>query len=340
MRAALVIAMVWTTACGGDDGSGFGLGNVDIEDVPEAIQAAFCHHYVECGFFADEAACRATNFGFKLQLDPSLVAAIKAGKVKYDGRILGDCYEAFGDQSCDRTDLDGRVLAVDCQGALTGTVDAGGACAIDAECVSQMCDVPQCPDACCQGTCVGGVAPGPGRGIGEACEMTSECAVGGWCDPTTSLCAALEPAASSCSSDAECDYGLGCAGTTGMRTCKVLPVLGEACPDSACRDDGTFCEPTAKVCTRLGLPGDACSTTARCSFFYACDQATMVCVTGPRLGDACSNTSPCFDFQTYCKAGTCAALEAKGAACTDDSDCASDLCDPATNVCSEEPICF
>ncbi len=83
---------MWTTACGGDDGSGFVLGNLDIEDVPDAIRRSFCHYYVECGLFPDEATCLASNI-ISFDLDPSLVAAIRAGRVKYDGRKLGDCFE-------------------------------------------------------------------------------------------------------------------------------------------------------------------------------------------------------------------------------------------------------
>ena len=66
----------------------------------------------------------------------------------------------------------------------------------------------------------------------------------------------------------------------------------------------------------------------------------MVCVEGAGIGEACSGLYRCFDFGTYCKAGTCAALEVDGAACMDDNDCAGDYCDPATNVCATEGLCF
>jgi hypothetical protein len=127
-----------------------------------------------------------------------------------------------------------------------------------------------------------------------------------------------------------------------MRTCKVLPLVGEACPDSVCRDEGVYCESTMKICTAFGLPGDPCSATARCSPFYTCDPATMVCAEGPAIGEPCgtSGVNRCFDFGTYCKAGTCAALEAVGAPCTNDNDCETDLCDTTTNVCAEEAVCI
>ncbi len=335
MRAALVAALVWTTACGGDDGSGFGLGDVDIEDAPEAIRRAFCHHYAQCGQFPDEATCLASNTLFSFEIDPSLVAAIRDGRVKYDGRKLGDCYEQFGDASCDRTDADGRSLLVGCDGAIAGTVGDGGACAVEAECISGVCNIVDCPDACCPGTCVGGTVPDFEAELGEACGDRVQCGIGAWC--SNDICVALEPADSPCVSSSECDYGLGCAGTP--RTCRPLPLLGEPCAaDTTCRDEGQYCNTMTLVCTQVGLPGDACSTAARCSSFYECDPASMECVRGAAVGQACSSTSDCFDYGTYCKADLCAPLEPNGATCADDDECAGRFCGPA-NTCIERPTC-
>jgi hypothetical protein len=333
MRAALVVALVWTTACG-DDGGGFGVGNIDIEDAPEVARRALCHHAAVCGLWPDEATCLAANFGFGFNLDPSLVAAIRDGRVKYDGRILGDCYEQFGDATCDSTDADGRHLLLGCYGAIAGTIGDGGACSIQEECISAVCNIPQCPDACCAGTCVGGTAPDREAAIGEACGNEAVCGVGSWCASGT--CAALDPADTPCTSPSQCDYGLSCAGTP--RTCRPLPLLGEACPDRVCRDEGQYCNTTSMTCTQFGLPGDACSSADRCSIYYDCDPATMQCVRGAAIGDACTSNSDCFDYGTYCKANVCAPLEASGGPCAGDNECASNFCSPA-NLCGEEMAC-
>lgn len=335
MRAALVIAVVWTTGCGGDDGDGFGVGTIDIEDAPEVARRALCHHAAVCGLFPDEATCLAANFGFSFDLDPSLVAAVRAGRVKYDGRKLGDCYEQFGDATCDRTDADGRTFFTGCVGAIEGTIGDGGACAVEAECISGVCNIAQCPDACCPGTCVGGTAPDREAEIGEACGNEAVCGLGAWC--SNSICTALKPADSTCVSSTECDYGLGCAGTP--RTCRALPLLGEACSgENTCRDEGQYCNTATMLCTQVGLPGDACSTTSRCSPYYDCDPTTMQCVRGAAVGEACTSASDCFDYGTYCKANLCAPREATGAPCADDDECAGDFCGPA-NTCAERPTC-
>jgi len=333
MRAALVVALLWTAACG-DDGSGFGVGNVDLEDAPEVARRALCHHAAVCGLYPDEATCLGANSGVAFHIDPSLVEAVRDGRVTYDGTKLGDCYEQFGDATCDRTDADGRTFLLGCIGAIEGTIGDGGACSIEEECISTVCNIPQCPDACCAGTCVGGTAPDREADLGQPCGAEATCGLGLYC--TTGMCAALKPADATCTSANECDYGLGCAATP--RTCRPLPLLGEAC-QGECRDEGQYCHPMMLVCTQVGLPGDACTPTgSRCSQYYDCDPATMECKQGSSVGGACTNTSDCFDYGTYCKGTTCAPREATGGACTDDSDCANDFCGPL-DTCAERPTC-
>ena len=222
-----------------------------------------------------------------------------------------------------------------CDGAVTGTIGDGGACAVEAECISAVCNLVDCPDACCPGICVGSTAPDRDAALGEACGDVAQCAIGSWC--SNSVCLALEPADSPCVSSAGCDYGLDCAGTP--RTCRALPLLGEPCAvDTQCRDEGQYCNATTMVCTQVGLPGDVCSTVARCSPFYDCDPATMQCARGAAVGEACASSSDCFDYGTYCKADLCAPVEANGATCVNDDECAGQFCGPA-NTCVERPTC-
>ncbi len=330
MRSSLALGLVMLVGCGG--------GGIAIDDVPDAVRGEYCQFLTRCHLVQSESECKSLNIGLDFHIGASLRAAIDAGKVHYDGDKLGECYGDFGDQSCDRTSEDARAPnGKACDEAITGTVGAGGVCAISEECISRECDVPDCPDACCQGTCTGDTPPPTRVALGGTCIESSDCARG-YCD-IASTCVALKAAGTSCSSISECDYGLACAGT--MRTCKALPTLGEACPDSACRDLGTYCN-ASMICAKVGLPGDACVTRADCSAAYVCDP-TSHCALGPREGEACSNTLRCSQYGNFCNTATmtCKPRQADGATCSSDSQCTSFYCtDDTVRVCGPEPVCF
>ena len=338
MRAAFLLVFVGLVACGDDGG-----GSVSLDDAPSVFRAEYCRYLTRCGVVPDEAECAGLNIGFGSHVDPSLRAAIDAGKIKFNSAILGRCYHQIGSISCDRTDESARQFGgIACYGAILGTVDTGGQCAVDTECLSKMCDVPACPDACCQGTCIGvAVAPPPYQ-IGVACQTTSDCESGAYCDSTTDVCTALKPAGATCTSTNECPYGMGCAGLTGTRTCKTLPVVGEACPDGQCRDAGTYCT-AAKACAKVGLPGDACATNGDCSSFYVCD-GTQHCAQGAHEGESCAVNARCADYGNFCDNATkiCKGLQPDGATCTSSSQCESVFCTGTTGamICQVEPICI
>jgi hypothetical protein len=330
MRSSVALGLVMLVGCGGD--------GVALDDVSDTFRDEYCQYLARCDLVTSESECQSLNLGIDIHLDAGLRAAIDAGKVKYDGHKLAECYAQFGDQSCDRTSEGARTSNTNaCNEALQGTVGAGGMCAIDAECVSQDCDVPDCPDACCQGTCVGDVQPGTRVAIGGSCHSSTECARG-FCD-ITSICVALKPAGSTCQGAAECDYDLGCAGTP--RTCRALPTVGQACPDGQCRDTGSYCN-ASMTCAKVGLAGDTCTTRADCSSAYYCD-ATNHCAVGPREGEACSSSMRCSQLDNFCDQTTmtCTRPQADGAMCSSDAQCTSFYCsDDAVSVCAPEPVCF
>ena len=329
---ALALVVISVVGCG-DDG-------VPLDDLPEKFRSEYCRYLARCGVVPSQSVCEGLNIGLGLSVDPSLEAAIDAGKVKYDGNLVASCYEQLGSASCDRTDEKGRMFGgADCAGAIKGTVGGGGECALDAECKSRECDVPDCPDACCQGTCVGDEAPRLPRQLGESCESSNDCASGSYC--SAAVCAALKPAGSMCIQTGECAYGLGCAGQP--RVCKVLPTAGEPCPDGQCRDEGTYCAAPGMICAKVGLPGDACTTRADCSQFYSCD-ATMHCSEGAHEGQACNAMTRCADLGNFCDttAMICKPPQPIGAACTSDTQCESNFCDGMAGMrtCQVEPICI
>jgi hypothetical protein len=336
MRKVLVVALA--IGCGGGHGGGLSLG-----DLPNAFLDALCQHEVNCGEFPDLDTCRRGNNAIHINTDPSVPAAVSAGKVIYNAGKARECVDAIASMTCDTTDGDERTFfPIPCFETSAGTLHAGDTCALGIECISGTCDVPSCPDACCMGTCTGDTPPAFNLPIGAMCSsqlISSECEAAAFCDSTTHMCTALKPDGATCNNGNECDFGLGCAGSP--KICKALPTLGEACPDNQCRDEGTVCLGT---CVKVGLAGDPCAADAACSTFYRCDTAMGKCAEGPGLGDPCTFSGECWDH-AFCDVpngqtmGTCAPAEADGQPCNNNSDCASDNCN-ASNVCETKGVCI
>ena len=331
-----LLALLVLAGCGG---------GLTIDEYPTAFRDAYCKYETRCGAFPDIDTCEHANIGITVTIDPSSKEAVDKGKVIFDGSLAQDCLVAFGSQTCDTTDEDGRSFFVaKCREIMKGTVGDGGTCALDAECKSGVCNIPTSTNTCPQGTCMGN-APPPLGGAGAACSMSSACAVGFYCDSTNRVCAELKAAGATCSSSSECAFGLGCAGMT-TRTCKTLPKLGEPCPDGVCRDAGNYCNGSSQ-CAKIGLEGSACAQgTGQCSLYYPCDLSTNKCTKAPSAGEAC--TGRCFDANTFCDTTslmpTCVSTKADGAACTANSQCQSDHCDQGSgagsSACATPAACI
>jgi hypothetical protein len=320
------LALVVLVGCGG---------GLDFDDYAAAADDARCTYLVRCGLFPDQAACRA--YLERRRLEPrSLAAAIDAGKTRYDGEAAEACLAALASASCSAAHEPGEPDV--CDAIFTGTGGDGAACAFDAECASNRCVVPACGMACCLGTC------GPPRtpaAIGQSCASTA-CEAGTFCNVDQQCQALLGPGAA-CDDSSQCAYGLGCAGTLldAIGTCKVLPALGQPCPELVCGDIGAVCS-AGGTCVAAGLPGDPCASAADCSFYYTCDGAQ--CVAYPTRGQSC--TSLCSD-DSWCdrpstEPGTCAAPKPDGSACQLSSECQSRYCDRSgtTGTCIVPPLCF
>src|SRR5262245_21491442 len=113
-------------ACGGEDSSGGPY--VPIDHIPEAYKDAYCQHLVMCGSFPDQATCLAANVPLNFFVSPDDVAAVLAGKMYYDGGKVAACFAAIAAQTCDRTDMDGRVMPKTCTSFFRGALHAGEAC--------------------------------------------------------------------------------------------------------------------------------------------------------------------------------------------------------------------
>ncbi len=326
----LVLAIALFAACGDDGG-----GPIPIDGLEDAIINAYCSTYVNCGLVDDLALCRTLNTD--VEIGAELVAAVEAGKVIYHADKARECLNGITG-SCDRTELNRGNSSLACDDTFEGTVPAGGQCAIDEECISSSCNVPACPDACCQGTCVGDAPPVRPR-AGESCAMTANC-VDSFCDQATTTCTPYLANGIACTSTNQCDDG---ACVNGI--CTALPNTGEACmasqtSSSTCLDLGDTCSATTNTCVPYGLDGDPCTTARDCSPIYTCG-ADQTCQLRPRLGDACGGTlTTCIDH-SYCDATTmrCTAPQPDGATCTSNQQCASGDCDDA-GQCTTPPICI
>jgi hypothetical protein len=129
------------------------------------------------------------------------------------------------------------------------------------------------------------------------------------------------------------------------KTCGILPKLGEPCGDNGCRDRGATCSTTTGACVKVGLPGDPCTPGGEdCSETYVCD-ANNQCSAGIALGAPCMMFEQCANANTFCDIpdnatmGVCTAPKPNGASCRSHFNCASDVCDPASNTCMVDVPC-
>ncbi len=170
----LIAVAVLLAACGDN------LPGISLDDYAASSRDAACAHAVTCGEVVDIATCRTTALGNPGHITASLRAAVEAGTITFDGAAAEACNEALASRSCDVTSQSSRVAPAACAAVLVGTVDAGGGCAQNDECLSQLCDLPICTGGCCAGLCVGSTPPAHAK-LGESCEV-APCDDTAYCD--------------------------------------------------------------------------------------------------------------------------------------------------------------
>lgn len=289
----LAVTVMFVVAC--DSGISFG-------EFADEERDARCDYYVRCGSFSTASQCRYYLDAFRVD-NKNLVAAVDAGKIRYDEGAAESCVTALRELSCDTTEQTAEELAP-CADVYTGTGQQGASCAFDGECASDRCVVPDCQEACCLGTCEPPrVLPGLGEQCVGLCEGDLYCGVDDRCHAPASE---GEP----CSVTGPCGAGLYCRDST--RVCTVLPQRGEYC-DLVCAQESDLCSSDG-VCVKAGVADDPCSTDADCSRFYRCDIERERCA--PRPGPTGS---------------------VNGTPCSGSSDCVSRYCD---GTCMDVPLCF
>lgn len=313
----LTLSLTLLGACGG--------GGVPADQLADEFEQTICEAQVACGSYPDVETCRQNVF---LDVDsdiPQLLALLEAGRLSYDEELARECldlYESALDECTVFGADEGVIDQIDdtCGDVFSGDAAVGDVCYADEECAGDAeCNVADCQDQCCTGTCVA-VTPLPDAEIGESC-AEAECVSGAYCD-TNDVCRAQAQVGESCEGFGSCVTGAVCDldFQTNMGTCVVLP------------DEGETCDP------ELFFGIITCLRTDNW-----CDPADMVCKDKLAVGATCDvEIGGCVDY-AYCDAGTCAALPGEGGACDVElgPECLGDL-DCVNQVCTvpeAEPIC-
>jgi len=309
--------------------------SITLEDRYAEQLRARCDYLVRCGLFASGETCSAY---FRFPDERQLLAAVAAGKIRYDGVKARACQTALAALSCDQSSREARVIPA-CDGVFTGKVRDGDMCSFDEECASSRCNEAACPmDTCCAGTCL----PTQTRvAVGGSCETDAGCVVDAYCAKDRT-CHALAKLGQTCTRDAECDYGLGCIGADELMdgNCRAMPLLGEPCPYMRCAEIGARCDAT-RTCVAVGLPGTPCAGPDECSIYTRCDTSAGRCLESPVLG------MPCTGFcagEAWCDltTSTCIPPLENTTPCTSDNQCASLFCDEGVvfDQCLDRPVCL
>ena len=250
-------------------------GDIAAEDAWGCIVAAACEKVQECvgeAFAADD--CLQTDFEFydlPVQAGDLVMAdAIAAGTVAYDSGGLAACVEALNAFQC--SDFFTNIDPFDTCLGFEGTVEDGGLCFFDRECVGlgAECQQQQCDDLqCCSGVCR---TP---KKVGEECEQSFLCEFGSYCVEGT--CQTGEVGVR-CDSNSDCDVENWC--NDGF--CDAdLPSGADGCleeeqcprPESCIGDD--LAKSFSGTCGRSLVEGDPCDGQCASSVDHFCDQPSI-----------------------------------------------------------------
>jgi hypothetical protein len=208
---------------------------------------------------------------------------------------LEACTTALASATCAEF-LDNDVALLACL-PLPGTLPAGAACGLPAQCQTTNCEVPAGSEC---GTC-----GGPLRAAGAPCTTGNQCEKNLQC--LNRVCALPGGVGAACTNSFGCQYPLSCM----IDRCAVSANAGESCATGPCNDrDGLFCD--SGVCKQWQLAG----TGQPCNHFdfRFCSRAGFcsntggegTCVAAAVVGEPCNNTNGPFCLPwAQCVGGVC-----------------------------------
>ncbi len=348
-----------TSGNAGASGSagGAGASGIPLGDVPAALAKAYCDLYDKCyGALVDistpgEDCVTRTQKSIEDGGFNELSSSVSAGTVEYHADLVQACLDAIAGESCDQ--LLQRGIAA-CEAAVSGTVDAGGDCTIDADCKGA--------NVFCQG---GGTCPGKCTAplaAGQDCDRDAMCQSGLSCDATTKKCVKPPGLGDACGGgvEAECGPPGVCIGQNVQQsktgTCKTVDQILTATNGAACSpQDGPWCvgavpcvvtavDAGGNVTASCGAKvasGAAChlSIPDQCPTGEYCDITVQQLLTGqtgacqpvPKAGETCAapltGTAGC-EAYSRCDPTTakCVPLHRLGEPCSTDLACYSGRC--------------
>lgn len=194
----------------------------------------------------------------------------------------------------------------------------------------------------------------PVNDVGSTCNVTNIlCASGLYCTPMpTGTCELRKGKDAPCNdSPAACRSPLECIGTSGSKTCRARPDIGESCEVGTCLAD-LACTGTTpnRTCTKVPVAGDSCTRVmAESCRFSTCVFSTPTAPTGTCVTTVptASDGSPCtyndqglmwntcgtglYEDEVQTDGGlpqscTCRTKKADGASCTNMGQCTSGFC--------------
>jgi hypothetical protein len=337
---ALVFGLI--PGCGGD--SDDGTAAVPLEEVPAKYAAALCtvieNCYGDLLQIVNPGEDCVTNATVQAEEElATLPDAIDAGRVAYDGSKVQACLDEMTASDCSfLTERDPES----CEGIFVGTVEAGGECQHNEECLAgQYCNF--------SGTCPGECSPR--EQAGGACSGNSDCADGLKCGEA-SLCVKPSAAGEACKGgEPDCIDGYFCVGNDDAMNmpgeCKPFDEafagqVGDTCSLQALCQAGLSCHitqfmPVAGECVEKVGSGDACGFAVpdQCPDDEFCDGATVImpegtCISKPEPGEECGvnlfgSPTVCAPY-ARCDEGVCRELAHLGETCTVNSTCYSGAC--------------
>ncbi|NOZ85458.1 MAG: hypothetical protein GXP49_04180 [Deltaproteobacteria bacterium] len=334
-----------TQGCGGSDSGG--KKGVAIADYCPQLLDVFCEKRIEC--FSKEALSY-EGYTTKKECVDALQdlckgqpegwnTSINKKRLQYHSEKAQSCFDAVKKASCEQISWDNTSLIQECQDVFVGLVGQGGDCtAWTAECaLGAWCMPKGYPTLTCKsGSCKMFKLENEScdKQKGEICSAGLACVNG--------KCAKLSQENGSCSGGATCAAGLKCLDD---KKCHKIISIGETCDDTngdPC-DVHSYCDGTK--CVGLPKVGEACGgnrPTADCWGSYCvfpAGQTEGTCTAYPKVGEACSNDTTTTCINGYCDLveGKCKAFKDNGAACEDNKECKSLVCDTAdTKVCVDQ----
>lgn len=274
---------------------------VPLDQLIAGYLSANCQWLVQCRFWPSRQACETDLQPTYHDVLQNTVAAVRAGRVRYDPVAARACFAAVRRQTCTV-----GASAPECATVFDGTIPDGEPCVVHHECRSRRCGADTSTGCCRLGTCLPRATAGAPCSSNEVCLDGLYCAsdVGGGPD----TCQPLAGIGQRCSTQVECDPALQCD-RGGSGTCIPPRATDEPCASngSDCDRLQGFCAADTGRCQPWRDVGQSCAfndqdRSGTCVRYAAC--ADGVCVELPGLGKPCQVRAGANAFDA-CRAGSC-----------------------------------